>query len=100
MLIGLPALLIVCVLVLDTLTKYFAGRPVAAGACAFAVIVTGGIVGGLYVVPRKQIRRELRVCLREQGIRICISCGYDLRGLSSANCPECGEPHWLSDPQT
>jgi len=40
------------------------------------------------VVPRLQaeIRRELAA----RGYRICIHCGYDLRGQTELRCPECG----------
>lgn len=43
---------------------------------AFRMVVTG-------------IRHTMRAKLRE--IRICASCGYDLRGNVSGMCPECGE---------
>ena len=41
---------------------------------------------------RSEVRRDLRVCLRGQGIPICIFCGYNLTGLQSPCCPECGVP--------
>jgi len=37
---------------------------------------------------RKKIREELVL----RGIPICVACGYCLRGLSVARCPECGAP--------
>ncbi len=40
---------------------------------------------------RNEVRRELRELLREQGIPICIPCGYNLTGIQSPRCPECGE---------
>lgn len=35
---------------------------------------------------RELVRRELN----RQGIRVCIYCGYDIRGQMGARCPECG----------
>lgn len=39
-------------------------------------------------------RRRLR---RKRGQ--CLACGYDLRGSTTATCPECGDqnPHWLTE---
>ena len=39
---------------------------------------------------RQRFRHSLRKQLVEDGIPICIKCGYDLRG-SKDICPECGE---------
>ncbi len=36
------------------------------------------------------IRRDLRAQLTREGRNICLECGYDLRGLPSSICPECG----------
>jgi hypothetical protein len=41
---------------------------------------------------RRWMRRFLRDYLNEHGIPICRTCGYDLRGLVSPTCPECGSP--------
>ena len=37
----------------------------------------------------KLLRRRARRRARGGG---CVRCGYNLRGLSSLNCPECGAP--------
>ncbi|MFN0135264.1 MAG: hypothetical protein ACKVS9_04010 [Phycisphaerae bacterium] len=34
-------------------------------------------------------RRALRHYLADRGVAICVSCGYDLRGLDEARCSEC-----------
>jgi len=33
----------------------------------------------------------LRRYLQDQGVPVCLKCGYDLRGLNDPRCPECGE---------
>ena len=43
----------------------------------------------LWIVPRLFLK-NLRKLMVEHGIKICIKCGYDLRG-SKDICPECGE---------
>jgi hypothetical protein len=50
----------------------------------------------LILARRSQVREVLRDCLREQGIPICLHCGYDLQGRAGDNCPECGQPHGLA----
>jgi len=47
-------------------------------------------IGQHSVFGRNAIQRSLRRQLRERGVAICISCGYDLRGQTVARCPECG----------
>ena len=47
-----------------------------------------GIVGGLFLWYRPYIR-FVRQYLQEQGIPVCLKCGYDLRGQTEARCPEC-----------
>lgn len=39
---------------------------------------------------RPMLRRNLRQQLTDRGVAICLHCGYDLRGLTSDYCPECG----------
>ncbi len=44
----------------------------------------------IFVQYRKWMRVFLREYLNDHGIPICLNCGYDLRGLVSGACPECG----------
>jgi len=39
---------------------------------------------------RARVRRRLRELLNERGIKTCVACGYDMRGLENVTCPECG----------
>jgi len=39
---------------------------------------------------RRQVTLSLRKQLNDQGIPVCMRCGYDLRALQHARCPECG----------
>jgi hypothetical protein len=41
---------------------------------------------------RREIQRRLRLQLLQEGVPICIDCGYQLRGLTEPRCPECGKP--------
>jgi len=43
-----------------------------------------------WIVGRNNIRRKLRAILVEDGIEICVPCGYDLTGNENGICPECG----------
>lgn len=52
--------------------------------CGFAVTYAWLWLGA------KFIRRSLRAQLNEQGISVCMKCGYQLRGHVEARCPECG----------
>lgn len=54
--------------------------------------VCGLFFGGLhYYLHNRTYRRYMRKRLQEQGLAICIPCGYNLRGQVEARCPECGE---------
>lgn len=44
-----------------------------------------------YRLSRRAALRALRQQLLSRGFPICMHCGYDLRGIDSATCPECGE---------
>ncbi|MCG3136732.1 MAG: hypothetical protein HJJLKODD_00568 [Phycisphaerae bacterium] len=39
---------------------------------------------------RKNFQHAARAELNKLGFSVCIQCGYDLTGLTSAICPECG----------
>lgn len=39
-----------------------------------------------------QLVRQVRLELRARGVRVCMRCGYWLRGNSDSTCPECGTP--------
>ena len=56
-----------------------------------AVLLWTGILAFGWSI-RGPIRRNLRQQLVEEGIPICVSCGYDLSHLRSDRCPECGSP--------
>lgn len=43
---------------------------------------------------------ETPAALKPAFRRTCLQCGYDLRGLSSERCPECGRPFDASVPET
>ena len=45
-------------------------------------------IAGLFWTDRKRVRR-LESWL-DQGVPVCLACGYPLRGLDSPACPECG----------
>jgi len=53
--------------------------------------VAGGLSGFLFsLLVRRDLRREMRRELAKRGFRVCLSCGYDLRGQIEPRCPECG----------
>lgn len=61
-------------------------------------LVLGIVVGGTFWfvlrrLHRSGAQRELREKLLQQGVPVCLKCGYNLRGLpaESSRCPECGE---------
>ena len=39
---------------------------------------------------RRRITHNLRRILNERGLPTCLKCGYDLTGIESGVCPECG----------
>jgi len=49
---------------------------------------TCGIVAFVY----RPYIQFLRQYLQEQGILVCLKCGYDLRGQPGPRCPECATP--------
>jgi len=54
------------------------------------------IIPLLMRLGRNPIRRMLRQRLRDEGIPVCIPCGYDLTTRVGDVCPECGRPHGLA----
>ncbi len=60
------------------------------------IVVTAGLFLGFVIgylpllVWSGPIRRSLREQLNAGGEEICVRCGYRLRGLIIARCPECG----------
>lgn len=61
-------------------------------AAALGIGAVQGLVFGLgfQLMLRGPTRRALRAELCDRGVPLCVSCGYDLRGLRSPRCPECG----------
>lgn len=61
---------------------------------SFVILPVLAWIGALYVgaifAEIRGLRRALRQRLVQMGIPICIPCGYDLQGLASTRCPECG----------
>jgi hypothetical protein len=57
---------------------------------ALTTAVSGlfGIVGAWLLRARRQ--RAVREVLRARGVRVCMKCGYNLSGIVSEQCPECG----------
>lgn len=57
--------------------------------------VVGGVTGGSGIIVltylwRQRCRVFLRRRLHAEGVPVCVPCGYDLRGIESTQCPECG----------
>ena len=48
---------------------------------------------------RRTVQRSLRRQLCDSGVPVCISCGYDLAGNTTGECPECGSSSRPSRPQ-
>ncbi len=66
--------------------------PIGAGylnGFVLAVILILSALGEI-AVAKRSIARDLRRALIEQGISVCMHCGYDLRGQVNRTCPECG----------
>lgn len=67
----------------DLLTTFFLRQGVAIAVFCLALLIAS-------LLTRRRRAQELRKLLCEQGIPICIHCGYDLRGQTDPRCPECG----------
>ena len=63
-------------------------------AVVFASAMVGVIVFFLFTsAGLERRRREIREALCRRDVKVCVGCGYDLRGLGvagSSTCPECG----------
>lgn len=97
--VGLVAVTISVVYALSGISAYFRGSRTGVALIQGFVILLVVMIVFMALInagTRKQVRRALRELLREQGMRICLRCGHDLRGLTSANCPQCGQPHNLA----
>ncbi len=57
---------------------------------AVEILILLGLLTVFFVRIRENSRNELRKLLRARGILLCTTCGYDLRGLTALQCPECG----------
>lgn len=87
--------LVTVILAAGSCVTYLALLPVLVGHTVLhiGVSVALGILGADLtnsVFLRRNIRRHLRAKLAEQGVPLCIPCGYDLRGETEPRCPECG----------
>ena len=56
------------------------------GILALPVLVVVGVIGAALFHLRRASRDRER---QRQGL--CVRCTYDLRGIASARCPECGQ---------
>lgn len=63
----------------------------------FTSLLVMGFAGIVYMTVGRA-RKNLRRMLVKRGIAVCIPCGYDLRGIEDARCPECGRATVLADP--
>jgi hypothetical protein len=68
------------------------GRELVVLALGVGAIVTIGVLYQL--AARLLLGRQINRIWRWRCDRVCIGCGYDIRGLASASevCPECGRP--------
>lgn len=72
-------------------------QAIAVWGASEAVLVLGLLYGGGCAVLHHRLilgselfRRRLREMIAARGVRICVNCGYDLRGQVEPRCPECG----------
>lgn len=71
----------------------FAATRISSGRINLVIVLAIGTVP--WILPllfkRARLRQPARAYLRVAGIPICVRCGYDTTGVSSARCPECGD---------
>ncbi len=86
---------VVCILALNYYVHTFIGSRVTL-ALMLPVIAVLAVMWYLIqlAILRTIQHRVLRRVLREQGIPVCIECGYSLRDAPLPRCPECG---WVVD---
>lgn len=74
------------------LERFLASWGLSRNVVVIIIGVTCSMIGGLgmILVCRREVIRIMRKFLQEQGVAICLLCGYDLRGQMTPRCPECG----------
>lgn len=69
-------------------------RPVTPPLFAALSIIAVWVMGWMEIVRvvllREETRRDLRRQLVAIGLRTCVACGYNLRGITGGRCPGCG----------
>ncbi len=92
--LGLAVVVILPILIPELIFRIHRPGGIAEGVLRGAISFLGGGVGGVWIVLscRRRVRAFLRQCLCENGVPMCIPCGYDLRGNTTGICPECGAP--------
>lgn len=66
----------------------FLGEPKIGGVFAAATVALANLP--IVLAQRHQYQQLLREKLNEWGYATCTHCGYDLTGVTSRKCPECG----------
>ena len=54
------------------------------------IVVLGVALGGFAWLGVSRARVKIRRVLADQGVAICVPCGYDLSETAEPRCPECG----------
>jgi len=89
---ALAVLGVVCMLISGWFDRYDANPALRHGG-GFGTVLSGVLLLliSVHLTTRLQ-RRALRQILIEQGIRVCLHCGRDLRDASGDTCPKCHRP--------
>lgn len=75
--------------------KLFLGQPGLLGPVGFVLAAGLAMLASMTIpalLARNHIRSMLRQALWARGVRVCQSCGMDLRGEDVHICPRCGGP--------
>ncbi|MBX3395405.1 MAG: hypothetical protein KF841_08550 [Phycisphaerae bacterium] len=68
--------------------------PMTPSVVAVLAIITAWVMGWMEIARVALLKEETRRCLRRQlvaiGLRTCVTCGYNLKGITCGRCPECG----------